>query len=59
MTKRLEDKNIETKKMYVLKVLKPVENNNQELNKNKIIKIVKILTVKIIVKLHEEIRNEK
>ncbi len=40
-------------------VLKPVENNNQELNKNKIIKIVKILTVKIIVKLHAEIRNEK
>ncbi len=59
MTKRLEDKNIETKKMYVFKVLKPLENNNQELNKNKIIKIVKILTVKIIVKLHAEIRNEK
>ncbi len=45
MTQRLDDKNIETKKMYVFKVLKIVENNNQELNKNKIIKIVKILTV--------------
>ncbi len=58
MTKRLGDKNNE-KKMYVFKELKPVENSNQELNKNKIIKIVKMLIVKINVKLHGEIRNEK